>query len=383
MSQRSTSQPATMMAVGDLIIDYPEVGPAFEKAAPLLRTADIVVGHLEGVFTERGVDTGVSIMSQVPFAMKDIKVLAGAGFNVCAFAGNHTWGWGIPGIKDTIEGLAAEGISAVGGGMNIAEARRPVILEQKGTRFGFLNYNCVGPRGSWATPGKPGCAYVQIISHYEMELPNPGGAPSTYTFAEPESLKEMMSDINRLRPQCDVLVVTFHKGIISVPVAVAMYEGQIAHAAIDAGADAVWGNHSHMLKGIEEYKGKFIFHNLGTFVAISSPPLMNGSLIPEAEVGKKGAELFGYMQDPDDPEWRFHPDAKKTVIVKYCIENGKISKISCIPCLINKQRQPEVLKKDARGALVFDYLKLITEKAGFDVKFKWDGDEIVVFSQSS
>jgi hypothetical protein len=375
---QNTSQTTTIMVVGDLIIDYPEVAPAFEKASPVLKKGDIVVGHLEGVFTERGIDTGVSILSQVPFAMKDIRVLANAGFNVCAFAGNHTWGWGIPGIQDTINGLAAQGISAVGGGMTIAEARRPVIIERKGTKFGFLNYNCVGPRGSWATPGKPGCAYVQIISHYEMDYPNPGGIPSTYTFAEPNSLKEMVADIQKLRPQCDVLVVTLHKGIISVPFTIAMYEQQVAHAAVDAGADAVWGNHSHMLKGIEQYRGKYIFHNLGTFVAVSSPPIMNGSLLPEAEVGRKGAELFGYSQDPDDLEWRFHPDAKKTVIVKYYIENGKIAKIGCIPCLINKQRQPEILKKDSRGQQVFDYLELTTDRAGFGVKFNWDSDEIVV-----
>jgi poly-gamma-glutamate capsule biosynthesis protein CapA/YwtB (metallophosphatase superfamily) len=307
-------------------------------------------------------------------------VLADAGINICAFAGNHTWGWGVPGIQDTINGLAAHGIAAVGGGMTLAEARRPAIIEKKGTKFGFLNYNCVGPRGSWATAGKPGCAYVQIISHYEMELPNPGGAPSTYTFAEPGSLKQMTDDIKRLRPQCDVLVVTFHKGIISVPYQIAMYEGQVAHAAIVAGADCVWGNHSHMLKGIENYKGKFIFHNLGTFVAVSSPPLMDGSPIPEAEVGKKGAELFGYKQEPDDPEWRFHPDAKKAVILKYDIEGGKIACVKCIPCLINKQRQPEILKKDTRGQQVFDYLKLITEEAGFDSRFKWDNDEIVVYA---
>jgi len=372
------SEKITMMAVGDIIIDYPEVAPVFTYTAPVLKKGDIVVGHLEGVFTTRGIDTGVSIMSQVPFNPKDIKILADSGFNVCAFAGNHTWGWGIPGIEDTINGLNEHCIAAIGGGMNIQEARKPAIVERKGTKFGFLNYNCVGPSGSWATPAKPGCAYVRIISHYEMDFPNPGGSPSVFTFADPVTLKEMTEDIRKLRPLCDVLVVTFHKGIISVPVKIADYEKQVSYAAIDAGADVVWGNHSHMLKGIEQYKGKVIIHNLGTFIAISSPPIMNGALIPEEQVSIMGAKLFGYEIDRDDPEWRFHPDARKTVIVKYEIENGKISKISCIPCLINKKRQVELLTKNDRGQQVFDYLEKITKEAGLNTGFKWEGNEIAI-----
>ena len=36
-------------------------------------------------------------------------------------------------------------------------------------------------------------------------------------------------------------------------------------AAIDAGADAVWGHHPHVLQPIEEYGGGIIFYSLGNF----------------------------------------------------------------------------------------------------------------------
>ena len=38
-----------------------------------------------------------------------------------------------------------------------------------------------------------------------------------------------------------------------------------AHAAIDAGADVVVGNHPHVLQEMEEYNGKMIFYSLGNF----------------------------------------------------------------------------------------------------------------------
>ena len=149
-------------------------------------------------------------------------------------------------------------------GMNIDEAQRPAIIERNGTRFGFLNYNCVGPKGQWATRIKPGCAYVDIISHYE-NTNNPGGPSDVYTFAEHRSLTAMADDVRELRPLCDILAVIFHKGIRLSP-KLAMYDKEVTRAAIDAGADVVLGHHTLMEKGIELYNGKAIFHGLGLFV---------------------------------------------------------------------------------------------------------------------
>lgn len=39
----------------------------------------------------------------------------------------------------------------------------------------------------------------------------------------------------------------------------------LGHAAIDAGADIVYGHHSHILQPIEEYNGKYIYYSLGNF----------------------------------------------------------------------------------------------------------------------
>ena len=39
----------------------------------------------------------------------------------------------------------------------------------------------------------------------------------------------------------------------------------LAHAAIDAGADIVWGSHPHVLQPIEEYKDGLILYSMGNF----------------------------------------------------------------------------------------------------------------------
>jgi poly-gamma-glutamate capsule biosynthesis protein CapA/YwtB (metallophosphatase superfamily) len=373
----------TMLAVGDLILNTSEPEPLFALVAPVLKSADVIVGQVEVVFTRRGIPTwveGIKMPPAVPCDPANINALSTAGFNVITLAGNHVCDSGVPGIKDTIAGLRNQGIAFVGAGMNIDEARRPAVIERDGTRFGFLNYNCVGPSGTWATPIKPGCAYVQIIEHYEQtNYSNPGGPPTAYTFIEPRSLETMVNDIHKLRPLCDILVVGLHKGIVFVaPKILAMYEQPISHAAIDAGADLVLGHHQHMLKGVELYKGKVIFHGLNHFV--NAPPQLEGHKANERLPLRVVKKIRGESIDFEDPKFVFLEDERHQCIIAKCmIKGGQISRVSFLPCLINEQLQPEILKKnDERGQKIFDFMDQITKGAGLNGRFEWEGDEVVV-----
>lgn len=352
----------TMLAIGELVLGEPHAEYFLKPAAPILKSGDIVVGQGEIVFTSRGISTYVEMYHPYPGCPPDnMKALADAGFNVITLAGNHVWDSGSPGIEDTIAGFAKLNISTTGAGMNIDEARKPAIIERNGTRIGFLSYNCVGPMGSWATLAKPGCAYVRIITAYEMHQPNPGGVPEIYTFAEPRSMRAMVEDVQKLRALCDIPVVVFHKGVMGSPEKLAMYDQQVSYAAIDAGADLVLGHHAQGLKGIEMYKGKAIFHGLGRFVP---------AMAPETEAQIRTRDFIAAPGGGSDPT------KKRAIIAKCTITGKKISKISYLPCLINEHRQPEVLKKDERGQELFDFMDKITKGAGLNTCYEWDGDEI-------
>lgn len=361
-----TETSLTLLAVGDVILEKPEGEYFLSLAAPVLRKGDVVVGQGEVMFTSRGISTFAEFFGPSPGCPpSNIGALASAGFNVITLAGNHVWDMGAPGIEDTITGLRNYGITPVGAGMNIDEARRPVIIERGGTRFGFLNYTCVGSIGNWATTLKPGCAYVHIISHYEMVTGNPGGTPDVYTFAETRSLKAMVDDVQKLRPLCDILVVIFHKGILHSPDKLAMYDQQVSYAAIDAGADLILGHHAHMLKGIEQYKGKVIFHGIGQFV-----PAVAG--LTEEEFKLRHSRVYGNSNQQQDPA------VNLTIIAKCTIHDGKIKQVSYLPCLINERKQPEVLQNDDRGRQVFEFVDRITKGSGLNTKYEWEGDEVVV-----
>jgi hypothetical protein len=287
-------------------------------------------------------------------------------------ANNHTLDWGTEALLDTIERISKTEIKVVGVGKTIIEARKPVVLERKGTRVGFLAYGCVGPDGYEAWEDKPGYAPMRSWTVYEKWDYQPGTPPRIITLAYREDLAAMEEDIHKLKSQVDVVVVSFHWGLHMQPALIPMSGFEIGHAACDAGADIIVGTYAHILKGIEVYKGKVIFHGQSNFAFRPFPPEGTPKNFPRGYSNRPGRSLRDFYKF--DPE-----EVLNTFIAKIIIENGKISKVSYIPCHINKETQPEVVtRNDPRGQGVFSYIEKITRNQNLPTKFAWEGDEVVI-----
>jgi poly-gamma-glutamate capsule biosynthesis protein CapA/YwtB (metallophosphatase superfamily) len=283
-------------------------------------------------------------------------------------------------VEDTIGELQHLGIATTGAGMNLADARRPVLIERQGLRFGFLSYNCVGPRESWAGTFRPGCAYVHVLTHYEPDYASPGGPPTVYTFADPKMLEAMAADIQALRTSVDVLTVALHKGLGHTPATVGMYERQIARSAIDAGADVVVGHHAHILQGMEIYRNRPIFHGLGNFAIATRALTVDGNSSPKRLAwAERRRKLFGFEPDPEYVTYPFHPEAKNAIIAFCEVNSQGIHSAGFIPCFVNKHSQPEVLGDDDRGRVVAEYVRDITARAGLNALFEWVGDRVLFY----
>jgi Bacterial capsule synthesis protein PGA_cap len=376
----------TMQLVGDLILDEPDPDVLFDLARAQLGIGDILVGHVEVPHTARGIEANFD----VPAPASDpanLTALQRAGFHVATLAGNHIADAGPYGVEDTVAELHRLGIATTGAGMNRAEARRPALIERSGVRLGFLSYNCVGPRESWAGRNRAGCAYVHVLTHYELSHASPGGPPDVYTFADPGTLDDMVADLETLRNHVDIAIVALHKGLGHTPATVGMYERQIARAAIDAGAHVVVGHHAHILQGMEVYRNRPIFHGLGNF-AISTKALnIDGNSSPERRAwAERRRKLFGFEPDPEYLTYPFHPEAKNA-IVAYCeFDREGIKSAGFTPCFVNRHSQPEVLGRDVsdneRGRAVARYVEDITARAGLNAEFKWLGDRVQFYQRS-
>jgi Bacterial capsule synthesis protein PGA_cap len=210
-----------------------------------------------------------------------------AGVDVVTLENNHIGNYGPEGVTETIGHLEAAGL-------RWADRDTPAIVDVRGLKFGFLAYNGV-----------------------EHTLPR----------------EEMLKQIKALRSKVDVLAVAVHWGAeyVSIPTAVPPVADDnpvdIAHLAIDAGADMLIGNHPHWVQAVEVYKGKFIAYAHGNFIF--------------------------------DQMWSY--ETRVGVIGKYTFYDDTLVAVEFIPTLIQNYAQPVPLEGAERQA-VLDGMKAASEE---------------------
>ena len=358
-----------LYAVGDLHPDREDPASIFACSASTLQAADILFGQLESTLSEKG-DRQMQGFYVPRVHPRNVKALAYAGFDVISFASNHTMHLGVEGLFNTMNVLKQNGIAVVGAGENIVEARKPVILERNGAKVAFLAYCSVLPKGYEAEAEKPGAAPMRATTYYEQVDWQAGTLPKIVTIPRKEDLEALKEDIRKTRPLADVLVLSMHWGVHHTPGVIAMYQREVAYAAIDAGVDLILGHHAHMLKAIEVYKGKVIFYSLGNF-AFDAPLEM-----------QRHTTLMAHLDyDPEYPNFAFPAESRKTMVAKCTIVDKKIATVSFLPAMVNKKSQPEILPQaDVRSDDVFDYVKWSCKDQKINTGFSRQGDEIFIES---
>ena len=362
--------------VGDLILGEPDPDFFFAEVRETLRARDLVIGHIEVPHTRRGRELSFDVPA-VPSDPDHLAALSRAGFQLATLAGNHIYDYGREGIEDTIAGLAAAGIESCGAGLDLAQARKPALLERNGISVGVLSYNCVGPRESWAGEQKPGCAFLRVMGADGRDNPGPGVAESLVASADPHSLRALQEEVAQLAARVSCVIVALHKGIVHTPATLAGYERPLAHAAAEAGASLVVSHHAHILRGIEQVGACPIFHGLGNFVTVTRALNLDDANPARRAWALKRRQVFGFTPDPNYPTYPFHPEAKHALIADCRIDaRGRVS-AGYLPCWIQPSGRPEVLGRDTRGQAVFEYVAKISRDVGLHTEFAWEGDRVV------
>ncbi|MBX5141268.1 CapA family protein [Rhizobium lentis] len=302
----------TLVAVGDLIVSraLTKGGHAgFGEIVNILQAADATFGNIEtNIFDIRSfggnpqAEYGGAYHVSLPEVGPDLKSM---GFNLVSYANNHSFDWGIEGMRETCRALDKNGIVYAGVGENLAQAGAARFLETTRGRVALLSLassftpmsRACDPAGE--APGRPGVNGLRLarkilvrpdmlesLKYIYNALPGPrrdgedqnkvvlGGATycvgenAGYSF-EPDSsdVADILRSIRRGKQFSDFCIVTNHghqPGNWSQEPA--DYELSFAHSAIDAGADAYVAHGPHQLRGIEIYKGRPIFYGLGNFI---------------------------------------------------------------------------------------------------------------------
>jgi len=279
----------TILLLGDINIEQRANPPdAFLHVSATLNSADLVYGNLEGLLV-KSEGPGKDLPDKTGWqhiGPEVVRALKAGHIQAVGIANNVAYG--PENIMKTVAVLDASGIAHTGAGANIDEAHKPAIVKCKGVKIGFLQYTAkwYAQDQQIATASRPGVA--RILSRDGMTV-------------DESDLKRLREDVRRLRPLVDILVVSSHNRdglgrslppemtaesrpaaaaktesndpaslIAPIPLGAQFsqteaYQKELAHEAINAGADIVYGHGSHVLQGLELYKGKPVLYCLGNF----------------------------------------------------------------------------------------------------------------------
>jgi len=336
-------------AVGDISTGHQPPEPpegAFVHVLGALRSANIRFGQMERVFSERGEwqQQAVAMHPQLP-----PRLAAGykaVPFDVLSLASNNAGDWGPNAVEDTVSTFRLLGISTVGAGRNITEARKPAILEHGGLRVAFLGYVSVTLPQYWANEDRAGTAPMRAHTFYEPYEFQAGAPPRVVTIPHADDLEQLTEDVRKAKQEADLVFVSLHWGVhfMTRP---CDYQPIVAHAAIDAGANAILGHHAHQPQGIEIYKDAAIFYSIGNFCAYTSSPEAAGKRHSRCAPNGEYTHQEIYTIEPD-PGFVFHYKRhyKEGGIVFFEADPQGISLVTYLPTLMNPYGQPEVLTPD-------------------------------------
>ena len=260
-----------LLLTGDInLMNVEDPRVPFARAAATLKDADLRFANLECCsYAPQGERSlGDEGFYAAPAAGEALKV---AGFDAIGNANNVNYG--ADAIRSSVARLKELGIPSTGAGINREAAYAPVIVERNGVRVGFLQRTSVyWPTNHEAGEHSPGVAVIRGNTAYQVpahktrrEIPpmnRPGVPPIIVTWADRDYLARFKEDVAALRARADIVVCSNHWGLHQE---VLDYMTEIAHAAIDAGADIVVGHGPHYSLPVEIYKGKTIYYGLGSF----------------------------------------------------------------------------------------------------------------------
>ena len=264
--------PFKIILTGDVnLMNVTDPAVPFRRVAAEFRAADVVFSNMECCLYDP--PHGHTVENEGFYAAPGPggEALTLGGIQAVGIANNVNYGEAA--INSSVARLDELGIAHTGAGANRDSARAPVILERSGLRIGFLQRTSVyWPTNHEAAKNAAGVAVIKGHTAYQLplhktrpEIPpcnRPGLPPIILTWCDPQYLQTYREDVAALRAKSDFVVASCHWGLHQE---VLQYMTEIAHAAIDAGADVVMGHGPHYSLPVEVYKSKPIFYGLGSF----------------------------------------------------------------------------------------------------------------------
>jgi len=281
---RSTAITITLTGQSMIRSDLRATAPEEVSVIRGLLKGDVAFTNFEATVAQTGeaVSQGRGFLTP-PEALDALKT---CGFNLLAMASNHAFDLGATGIQNTIREADRRSIVHAGTGNNAAEAAAPAYLQTPNGTVALVASasGLIAPGGKAADHPGVNELRVEAGSRENEATEDLPGAPANTP--NPEDAGRILASIREARQRADVVVVYEHNHVFGNHSFSTIFGEGMAerlapnewlvkwtHAEIDAGADIVVMHGAPLLHGIEIYRGRPIFYDLGNLIYNVPPTL--------------------------------------------------------------------------------------------------------------
>lgn len=414
----------TLAAAGDLIYLRPMLA-TLEARSPdmvrLLREADVTFGNFETTVLDLAdtkavaqAESGGTWMLADPRVPDDIAKL---GFDMVSHANNHSTDWGVEGMIETGRRLSDANIVWSGTGTTMTGARAPRYLDVAKGRVAIVSATSTfTPMSRASDPvgevaGRPGANTIrtvrttlvtpeQFAAIGDLAAKSPlatdsrtaeaatlfgnrfapgdtGGKHLDFRYRiNAGDLADNIRAIRQARQNGNFVIYSVHNhepgNAFQEPADFAI---ELAHAVIDAGADAYMGHGPHQLRGIEIYKGKPIFYSLGNFAMMNnSLDAVPADMYDQFGVNPDSATVPELLQARNTRTFS-NPDFYESVIAVSRYAKGELAEIRLYPIDLGVDVKgadrgvPRMASRE-HGAKILDRLSRLSRPLGTTIEIK-------------
>lgn len=293
----ATTAPLALVLLGQALIQHDVCGQSWPGRGGIRRAlagADVVFTDLETALLtpQAGPPTRDPLLLHAA-PPETLDCLRSLGVNLVATANNHAWDLGASGIVGLEEPLRRRGLAFAGTGTDLPSAAAPAVVMTPRGRVALVAFASGAIRdGAAATAQRPGVNELRREASGELNS---------------EDLARVLDAVSRAARQADVVLACHHNHLWEPDNAVTPpWQKALARQLIDAGAGVFVSHGAPLLQGLELYRGRPIFYDLGNF-------------------------LF-QTRTPDD---RYGPDAWESLIARCEFRDGRFVGAELVPVRLN------------------------------------------------
>ena len=282
--------------------------PGFAPLAALLRRADICFTDLEtpiaGPGAEKATRDTIFLKAAEPVVLECLKELS---VNVLALSNNHAWDFGTGGVLATLDAVRSRGFTYAGTGETITQATAPAYRDTTAGRIALVSMASGAIReGAAATATRAGVNEVRLEATGELNAEDTARNLSAIREAARTTPHVFAYQHNHY----------WEKDFRVTPA----WQRAWARQCIEAGACAFLSHGAPLLQGIELYRGRPIFYDLGSLIFHTKTP-----------VGHYPSEVWD------------------SVIADCVFEGGALKSLELIPIALNERGVDPELFFETRG----------------------------------